>query len=92
MPLGGTTKAGGNSGTNNVGGGSPKSINNSKTSTPKTTYTVKSGDTLSQISKKLGQSVPGIMANNPQIKNADKISAGDKINLSKTSNPTGYSV
>ncbi len=93
----GVNKAGGSNGSNGisnnsggkVGGGSPKSAS-------KTTYTVKSGDTLSQISQKLGKNVSGLMANNPQIKDANKISVGDKINISsdsaKKSAANGYTV
>jgi LysM repeat protein len=69
---------------NKVGGGATKA-----------SYTVKPGDTFSQISQKLGKNVNGLMANNPQIKNPNKISVGDKINISggvKTPGAKNYTV
>lgn len=82
----GVSKTGGGGGVshsqNNSGASTKSGSKNVSKSTPKTSYTVKPGDTLSQISQKLGKSVSGLMANNPQIKNADKIRVGDKINIS----------
>lgn len=63
-------------------------------------YTVKKGDTLSQIAKRKGLSLRALIAANPKIKNANMIRIGQKINVpeakkagdakvagSKTSNP-----
>ena len=44
-------------------------------------YTVKSGDTLSKIAKRFGTTVANIMALNPQIADANKISAGQVIRI-----------
>lgn len=44
-------------------------------------YTIKSGDTLSKIAKEKNLSVEGIMKLNPQIKDPNKIFAGDTLNL-----------
>ena len=64
------------------------------------TVTVKKGDTLSEIAKDKGISLRALLGANPQIKNANKIRIGQKINIpeakkagdpkvsgSKTSNP-----
>lgn len=45
-------------------------------------YTIKSGDTLSQIAKNNGVTVKDLMAANPGIKDPNKIYAGQSINLS----------
>lgn len=47
-------------------------------------YTIKSGDTLSQIAKEKGISLRALLGANPQIKNANKIRVGQKINIPKT--------
>lgn len=58
------------------------------------TYTIKSGDTLSGIAKKYNTDVSTLMSLNPTIKNANLIYAGNSLNLptaNKTttaSNPT----
>jgi RHS repeat-associated protein len=44
-------------------------------------FKITKGDTLTSISKQTGFSVKELMASNKQIKNADKIQAGDKINI-----------
>ena len=44
-------------------------------------YTIKSGDTLSEIAEKNNTSVAEIMASNPQISNANQIQAGASLNL-----------
>ena len=49
--------------------------------TPPQMYQIGKGDTLSQIAAKSGTSVAAIMAANPQITNPDRISVGQKINL-----------
>ena len=49
-----------------------------------TTYTVKSGDTLSKIADKYGVTVKQIIANN-DIENPDLIYAGQKILITKSS-------
>jgi len=45
-------------------------------------YSVKSGDTLSQIAKKQGTTLKALLAANPNIKDANKIRVGQKIKLS----------
>ena len=45
-------------------------------------YSVKSGDTLSQIAKKEGTTLKALLAANPNIKDANKIRVGQKIKLS----------
>lgn len=54
------------------------------------TYTIKSGDTLSGIASKYGTSVSELMSLNPYIKNANLIYAGNSLNLpgTQTSNQT----
>jgi len=57
---------------------------------PKKSYKVKSGDTLSQIAKKNGLTVAALMKANPNIKNANKIGLGQVINMlpkGKAANP-----
>ena len=46
-----------------------------------TTYTVQAGDTLSKIAKRYGTTVSNIMALNPQILDANKISIGQVIRI-----------
>ena len=46
-----------------------------------TTYTVQAGDTLSKIAKLYGTTVSNIMALNPQILDANKISIGQVIRI-----------
>lgn len=45
------------------------------------TYTIKSGDTLSGIAQKYGTNVDTLMSLNPYITNANKIQAGKTLNL-----------
>ena len=45
-------------------------------------YSVKSGDTLSQIAKKQGTTLKALLAANPGIKDPNKIRVGQKIKLS----------
>jgi LysM repeat protein len=47
------------------------------------THTVVRGDTLTSIGRIYGMSVPELMANNPQIRNANQISIGQIININK---------
>jgi LysM repeat protein len=47
------------------------------------THSIKFGDTLSGIAKKYNVSVSDIMSKNPQIKDANKITAGTNLNISK---------
>ena len=61
------------------------------------TYTIKSGDTLSGIAKKYNTDVSTLMGLNPYIKNANLIYAGNSLNLPTTntttaSNPTTTTV
>jgi len=44
-------------------------------------YSIKSGDTLSQIAKKQGTTLKALLAANPNIKDANKIRVGQKIKL-----------
>ena len=50
--------------------------------------TINKGDTLSQIARKNGTSVKKIMDLNPEIKDANKIYAGRKINVGGESKNT----
>jgi murein DD-endopeptidase MepM/ murein hydrolase activator NlpD len=45
------------------------------------TYTIKSGDTLGKIASSNGLTLDELLKKNPQIKNANIISVGQKINL-----------
>lgn len=45
------------------------------------TYTVKPGDTLSRIAMRNGMTLPQLLQANPQIKDPNRISVGDVINL-----------
>ena len=47
------------------------------------TYTIKSGDTLSQIAKRYGTTVEKIMAANPYVTNANRIYAGKTLQIPK---------
>jgi|DEB0MinimDraft_10_1074344.scaffolds.fasta_scaffold11430_5 LysM repeat protein len=47
------------------------------------TYTIQKGDTLSQIAKAAGMTLPQIKAMNPEITDYNKISAGQKIKVEK---------
>jgi len=49
------------------------------------TYVVKAGDTLSKIATRNGITLARLLQLNPSIKNPNKISVGDKINLPDTS-------
>lgn len=51
------------------------------------TYVVQRGDTLGKIASRTGTSVSAILAVNPQITNANKIYAGQVINLPGGTNP-----
>lgn len=44
-------------------------------------YTIKSGDTISNLSKQFGISEDEILKSNPQIKNKNMIYAGEKLNI-----------
>ena len=55
-------------------------------------YYVKSGDTLSGIAKKFGMSLAKLVSYNPQIKNINRISVGEKIYLSSGSKEEYYTV
>ena len=52
------------------------------------TYKVKAGDNLSKIAKRNGISLAQLLQANPQIKNPDRISVGQLINLPDTSTET----
>ncbi|UQA58447.1 N-acetylmuramidase domain-containing protein [Polyangium aurulentum] len=53
------------------------------------TYTVKPGDSLSEIAADHGTSVSELLKANPQIKNPNAISVGQKINLPKGASAGG---
>ena len=68
-----------------------KSLNTvtpSKNQSVKNMKTINKGDTLSQIARKNGTSVKKIMDLNPEIKDANKIYAGRKINVGGKSKNT----
>lgn len=44
-------------------------------------YKIQKGDILTQVAKKNGMSLEQLLAKNPQIKNPDKISVGQEINV-----------
>jgi LysM repeat protein len=50
-------------------------------------YVIKSGDTLAAVAAKHGTSVSEILAANPQIKNANVISVGQKITIPEAQSP-----
>lgn len=52
-------------------------------------YTIKSGDTLSQIAKKNNISLKALLGANPSIKNANKIRSGQSIKLPYKAQLTG---
>ena len=54
---------------------------------PDTVTTIKRGDTLSALARKYGTTVKALMAANPDIKNANKIFAGKKLNIKNMSVP-----
>ena len=54
---------------------------------PDTVTTIKRGDTLSSLARKYGTTVKALMAANPDIKNANKIFAGKKLNIKNMSVP-----
>ena len=64
-----------------------KSAKTSAATSSAKTYTVKSGDTLSEIAQKYDTTMKQLLALNPSIKDANKISVGQKITL-----PTTYTV
>lgn len=47
-----------------------------------TEYTVAKGDTMSGIAKKLGMSLKDLIALNPQVKDINRLSIGQKLNIS----------
>ena len=55
------------------------------------TYTVKAGDTLSKIAARNGVTLAELLKANPQISDANKIYAGQTINLPDSSPATDYS-
>lgn len=73
------------------------STGNSATSKPSTSdgigmsYVVKAGDTLHKISKNYGTTVSNLMALNPSITNANKISIGQVIKVKGTVTSAGSS-
>lgn len=68
-------------------GGTPQPTNSTQTTTTPanaaqpTSYTIKSGDTLSAIAAANGTNIQAILAANPSITNANKISAGSQIQI-----------
>jgi hypothetical protein len=51
-------------------------------------YVIKEKDTLSKVAKKFGITLEALLAANPDIKNADKISVGQQINIPTPSGVT----
>ena len=51
--------------------------------TPSKSYSIKSGDTLSQIAKRTGTTLKALLAANPNIDKPNQIRVGQKIKLSK---------
>jgi LysM repeat protein len=82
----GSVGSGNGNKTGNVGGFSgnvgSKTTDKSKTPTAgKISYTVKAGDTFSHISAKMGTNINSLKANNPQVKDINKIHPGDKLSV-----------
>jgi len=50
-------------------------------------YKIKSGDTLSQIAKRMGTTIKALMAANPKIKDPNKIRAGQSLNIPTKTSP-----
>jgi len=59
---------------------------------PKTVYYVKKGDTLSGIAKANGLSLAKLVSYNPQIRDINKLSVGDKIYLTSNIKEEYYTV
>lgn len=59
----------------------PKASKKTASSGAQSSYVVKKNDTLSKIAKNNKMSVDDILKKNPQIKNPDKLSVGQKINV-----------
>jgi len=62
--------------------GFKKSINGMMAPRKSKSYSIKSGDTLSQIAKRQGTTLKALLAANPSIKNPNKIRVGQKIKMS----------
>jgi LysM repeat protein len=62
--------------------GFKKSINGMMAPRKSKSYSIKSGDTLSQIAKRQGTTLKALLAANPSIKNPNKIRIGQKIKMS----------
>ena len=62
--------------------GFKKSINGMMAPSKSKSYSIKSGDTLSQIAKRQGTTLKALLAANPSIKNPNKIRVGQKIKMS----------
>ncbi|WP_170319820.1 N-acetylmuramidase domain-containing protein [Polyangium spumosum] len=71
------------------GGGAIPSAPSAPSIPAPSSYTVRSGDTLGAIANRNGTTVNEIMAANPQIRNPNQISPGQKINLPGGSNGGG---
>ena len=55
-----------------------------------TNYTIKSGDSLSQIAEDNNTTVNAILKANPSIKNADNIRAGQSITIPSATSEIDY--
>jgi LysM repeat protein len=53
-------------------------------------YTVRQGDLLSKIAKKFDVTIEDLLKANPQIKNPDRITVGDKITIPVPQPDTGF--
>ncbi|MFY9223123.1 MAG: TIGR02594 family protein [Blastocatellia bacterium] len=65
------------------------SPSNNSTNSSSNTYTVKKGDTLSEIAKDAGVSLSSVIKSNPQIKNPNLIYPGQQINMPSAGGNTG---
>jgi putative chitinase len=77
----------------NMAGISVSKANNSPSESPlanQGSYVIRSGDTLSGIAQRTGNTVNGLLSANPQIKNPNLIYAGQSLNLpgGGNNNPT----
>ncbi len=79
-PNGGSGTAGGPTPTPTVGASASAAVTPTPAPTADT-YTVKAGDTLSAIAKRLGVTLDELLAANPQIKDPNKIGLGDQVNI-----------
>jgi LysM repeat protein len=75
-----------------LGGNIPATTPTAPATTPATSgpYTIKSGDTLSQIAQRQGTSVKELMRLNPQLSDPNKIRAGATLNVAGAGRESTY--